>query len=54
MDLPVAGYLFKKKTEGQKRTELVIFITPRIIPSQQIQFSDWAEEENTGDQEETD
>jgi type IV pilus assembly protein PilQ len=54
MDLPVAGYLFKKQSEGQKRTELVIFITPRIIPSQQIRFNDWAEEEKTGNQEETD
>ncbi len=34
MDLPVAGVLFKKKADAVKRTELIIFITPRIIPTE--------------------
>jgi type IV pilus assembly protein PilQ len=45
MDLPVAGSLFKKKGETNRRTELIIFITPRIIPSELIQVNDWTEPE---------
>ena len=30
-DLPVLGRLFKKKTERANRTELLIFLTPKII-----------------------
>jgi len=44
MDLPVAGSLFKKKGELNKRTELIIFITPRIIPNQLIEVDDWTGE----------
>jgi type IV pilus assembly protein PilQ len=44
MDIPVAGYFFKKKGESQKRTELIIFITPRIIPTQLIGTDEWVEE----------
>lgn len=44
MDLPVAGYLFKKKGELNKRTELIIFITPRIIPNQLIEVDEWTGE----------
>ena len=46
MDLPVAGSLFKKKGETNKRTELIIFITPRIIPSQLIEVDEWVEEKS--------
>lgn len=44
MDLPVAGILFKKKGETKKRTELIIFITPRIIPNQLIEVDEWTGE----------
>lgn len=47
MDLPVAGSLFKKKGETNKRTELIIFITPRIIPNQLVNVDDWTEEKKT-------
>ena len=30
-DLPVVGYLFKNVTKQNDRTELLIFITPRIV-----------------------
>jgi type IV pilus assembly protein PilQ len=30
-DLPVVGYLFKNTTTQNDRTELLIFITPRIV-----------------------
>ena len=29
--IPVLGWLFKKKTVSDARTELLIFITPRIV-----------------------
>ena len=41
MDIPVAGYLFKKEGNSNKRTELIIFITPRIIPTQLIEVDEW-------------
>ena len=44
MDIPIAGNLFRKRGEGQKRTELVIFITPRIIPTQSIRVDQWTEQ----------
>ena len=34
--IPVLGWLFKKKRETDNRTELLIFITPRIINRNQI------------------
>lgn len=30
-DLPVLGYLFKQNTKRDRKTELIIFITPRIV-----------------------
>ena len=30
-DLPIVGNAFKNKTDGIKRTELIIFIRPRIV-----------------------
>ena len=30
-DLPVVGYLFKNTTRSSRRTELLIFITPKIV-----------------------
>ena len=30
-DLPIIGNLFKKRTARNNRTELLIFLTPRII-----------------------
>jgi general secretion pathway protein D len=30
-DLPLLGYLFKRQTTAQRRTELAIFITPYVI-----------------------
>ena len=30
-DIPVLGNLFKKKTKRSNRTELLIFLTPKII-----------------------
>ncbi len=44
MDIPIAGSLFKKKGELNKRTELIIFITPRIIPNQLIEVDEWTGE----------
>ena len=32
-DIPVLEYLFKKRTRRDNRTELLIFLTPRIIYS---------------------
>jgi type IV pilus assembly protein PilQ len=46
MEIPVAGSLFKKKGETNKRTELIIFITPRIIPSQMVEIDEWQEEKS--------
>lgn len=33
-DIPVLGNLFKKKTQRDNRTELLVFLTPRIITQQ--------------------
>ncbi len=33
-DLPVVGYLFKNTSTVSDRSELMIFITPRIVTSQ--------------------
>jgi len=33
-DIPLIGYLFKKKTFRSDRTELLIFLTPRIVYSE--------------------
>ena len=33
-DIPVIGYLFKKKSRKDDRTELLIFLTPRIVYSE--------------------
>ncbi len=44
MDLPVAGSLFKKKGDSNQRTELIIFITPRIIPNQFVEVDEWADQ----------
>ncbi len=43
-DLPGIGTMFRKKGKTDKRTELVIFITPRIIPISQVGAQDWAKE----------
>jgi len=32
-DLPVLGWLFKAKSRSKKRTELLIFLTPTVMPS---------------------
>jgi type IV pilus assembly protein PilQ len=29
--IPVLGWLFKKRTDTDRRTELLIFLTPRIV-----------------------
>jgi len=41
MDLPGVGSLFKKKGRTDLRTELIIFITPRIIPMKQEKSGEW-------------
>ena len=40
-DVPGLGYLFKKSGKSKKRTELIIFITPRIIPARRIPVEEW-------------
>jgi type IV pilus assembly protein PilQ len=30
-DIPVAGYLFKTTSKSTEKTELLIFITPRVV-----------------------
>ena len=35
MDIPVVGALFSTTTKASTRTELLIFITPRVMESQQ-------------------
>jgi type IV pilus assembly protein PilQ len=30
-DIPIIGWLFKKKSDSDRRTEMLIFITPRIV-----------------------
>ncbi len=32
-DIPLLGYLFKKRTRRDNRTELLVFLTPRIVYS---------------------
>jgi type II secretory pathway component HofQ len=31
-DIPILGWLFKKKTKTRVRVELLIFVTTRILP----------------------
>ena len=31
-DIPVLGWLFKKKTKIRQRTELLIFVTTKVLP----------------------
>ena len=31
-DIPILGWLFKKKTKTRVRAELLIFVTTRILP----------------------
>ncbi|OGS22613.1 MAG: hypothetical protein A2252_03270 [Elusimicrobia bacterium RIFOXYA2_FULL_39_19] len=31
-DLPILGYIFKYKSNNKQRTELLVFITPKILP----------------------
>ena len=31
-DIPILGWLFKKKTKSRVRVELLIFVTTRIMP----------------------
>ena len=30
-DLPLMGYLFKTTTKASEKTELLIFLTPRVV-----------------------
>jgi len=41
MDIPGLGYLFKNQSSQKKRTELMIFITPRIIPVRSVPVEQW-------------
>jgi len=41
MDIPGVGYLFKNEGRTKKRTELLIFITPRIIPGRTVPVEQW-------------
>lgn len=36
-DIPIIGWLFKKKTQSDDRSELLIFITPRIIKQGKVE-----------------
>jgi type IV pilus assembly protein PilQ len=40
-DLPGVGSMFKKEGKSDLRTELIIFITPRIIPMKQGKAGEW-------------
>lgn len=40
-DVPGVGNVFKKKSKADMRTELIIFITPRIIPIKQEKAGEW-------------
>jgi len=40
-DIPGLGHLFKKGGKLKTRTELIIFITPRIIPVRKIAAEEW-------------
>ncbi|MBI4348756.1 MAG: type IV pilus secretin PilQ, partial [Elusimicrobia bacterium] len=31
-DIPILGWLFRKKTVSRNRVELLIFVTPKILP----------------------
>lgn len=42
-DLPGVGSVFRKKGRADIRTELIIFITPRIIPIKQEKAGQWIE-----------
>jgi len=42
-DLPGVGSAFRKKGKADIRTELIIFITPRIIPIKQEKAGEWIE-----------
>lgn len=42
-DLPGVGSVFRKKGRADIRTELIIFITPRIIPIKQEKTGEWIE-----------
>lgn len=42
-DLPGVGSVFRKKGRADIRTELIIFITPRIIPIKQEKAGEWIE-----------
>ncbi len=41
MDIPGIGYLFKTQGKNKKRTELLIFITPQIIPARVAPVGEW-------------
>ena len=43
MDIPGVGSLFQKQFREDKRTELIIFITPRIVPTTQARAGDWVQ-----------
>ena len=45
-DIPVLGWLFKSKSTEKSKTELVIFVTPRIIDSRIEDGEELAEDEN--------
>ena len=32
-DIPGLGWLFKTKSKGDRKEELLIFLTPKIVPS---------------------
>jgi len=37
-DLPLIGWLFRNKTRSDRRSELIIFITPRIVNREAAQI----------------
>ncbi len=41
--IPILGWLFKKKNEAEQRTELLVFITPRIVNRNQLVVSNEAQ-----------
>jgi type IV pilus assembly protein PilQ len=36
-DIPVLGYLFKSTTKTNDRTELLVFLTPRVVNDALVQ-----------------
>jgi len=48
MDIPGLGYLFKNQGKQKKRTELMIFITPRIIPVRTVPVEQWIQQPVVG------